>query len=226
MSIISGMQDIYNKFREFKSFEITFVNQDRELQRLFCTVKSIENNRIILGANNQTNRNIFASVGDELQLHIYTEQGVYSAKSRMLLVTKGIISTEYVISYPSHSKHSQRREYFRAEIPAPFKMKVFQSYDVNDFVLIDKKARNICGKGMSYLSERPFTDYSSIELEIFFENRVIATSADLVYTQPTTINGRPYFINAFTFTDILKGDIEFLIKQCFFHQLDLRRKSI
>lgn len=221
------MPDIFNKFRDFKTFEVSFINKEKELHRLFCTVKSIENNRIVLNANNQTNKNIFAQVGDEIQLHIYTETGVYSAKSRMLLVSKGLISTEYIISYPSHSRHSQRREYFRAEIPVKFKMKVYQNEDINDFFFIEGTTRNICGKGMSYLSDTPLIEASTIETELFFEDNVIVdTMASLVYTQPTVVDGRRTFVNAFVFTNILKKDTEFIIKKCFLHQLDLKRRRI
>jgi len=220
------IQDVFNQFRDFKSFEVAFYNQDKELQKLYCTVKSIENNRIVLNANNNTNKNIVASVGEDLQLHIYTENGIYSAKSKVILVSKGLINTEYIISYPANSKHSQRREYFRAEIPLKFNMKVFPSENSDKFFAIDGTTRNVCGKGMSFISDKLFLECEKIEVELAFDEKVVKTSAQLVYSKKIVIQDHSKFIHAFMFTDISKKDIEFIIKKCFLHQLDLRKKSI
>lgn len=220
------MQDIYSKFTDFKSFEVSFVDSHKEPHRNLCTVKSIENNRIVLMANNHDNKNIFPNVDQELQLHICTDQGIYSAKSKLLSITGGLLSTEYTISYPSHSKHSQRREYFRADISVPFKMKVHKNNDINDFFFVDGSSRNICGKGMSFISDKPFMDASAIEVALFFDNHEIVTTAELVYAQPLRTSGAPKFVNAFTFTNIAVRNIEFIIKKCFFYQLDLRKNLI
>lgn len=220
------MVDIYNQFKDFKSFEVHFLNQEKELQKLICTVKSIENNTLVLNANNQKNKDIFAKVGDELQLHIYTDMGIYSASSRVLLFSKGLINSEYVISYPANSKHSQRREYFRADIPVKFRLIAHGNENPEDVFVVESTAKNICGKGMSYISPKPFFDYSSIQIELFFDEDIIRTSAQLVYTKALNLQEHTKFIHAFTFEDISKKDIEFLIKKCFLHQLDLRKKPV
>lgn len=228
------MVDIYNQFKDFKSFEVVFTNKEKELQKIICTVKSIENNRIILNANNQQNKNIFADVGDDLKLHIYTENGIYSANSKIILFNKGIINTEYVISYPANSKHSQRREYFRAEMALDFKMNVFTNIEQNPdaepnfqaSLIVDSKTRNICGKGMSYISETPFPESSIGEIDLYFKEKTISTTAYLVYSKQIVVNNRPKFIHAFTFPNIEKKNIDFIVKKCFLHQLDLRKKLI
>lgn len=219
-----NMVDIYNQFRDFKSFEVVFLNENGEPQKIFCTVKSIENNSIVLDANNQQNKDVIAKVGDELKLHIYTENGIYSATSKILLVDKGILKTEYIIAYPANSKHSQRREYFRADLSVDFKMKVITGDpDEADFI-VDSKTRNICGKGMSFVFDRDFSDYNSIEINLFFKERTINTYATLVYSKQIIQGTRPKFILAFTFNNISGKDIDFIVKKCFLHQLDLRKK--
>lgn len=225
------MLDIYNQFKDFKSFEVVFNNSTSELQKLFCTVKSIENNRIVINANNQQNKNIFANVGDDLTLHIYTENGIYSADSKVLLVSKGMINTEYIISYPANSKHSQRREYFRADMAIDFKMNVYanigpDSSDNQIIMVVDSKTRNICGKGMSFIFDRPFPELSMIEIDLYFKEKTVSVSANLVYSKQIVVNSRPKYIHAFTFMDISRQDIDFIVKKCFLHQLDLRKKLI
>lgn len=217
------MADFYNEFKDFKSFEVVFRNPDGELQKIFCTVKSIEHDRIILDANNQKNKGIFAQQGDDFNLHIYTENGIYSATSKIMQVTKGTVNTEYVIAYPANSKHSQRREYFRADISAPFKLHI-QMADESKTIVITSKTKNICGKGMSYVSDTVFPAHKLIEVELFFLDKVIKTQAELVYSKQIVINNRPKFIHAFTFTTINKNGIDFIVKKCFLHQLDLRKK--
>lgn len=218
------MVDIYNQFKDFKSLEVVFLDKGGQLRKIFCTVKSIENNSIILDANNQKNENIFADVGDELKLHIYTENGIYSATSKIVLVTRGILNTEYIIAYPANSKHSQRREYFRADMDIPFKMKVITNTSTGEKIVVESKTRNICGKGMSFVHDTDFFEYNTIEITLFFKEKSITTMATLVYSKQIVLGNKPKFIHAFTFNNISTKDIDFVVKKCFLHQLDLRKK--
>lgn len=218
------MADIYDQFKDFKSFEVVFQNKDDEPQKIFCTVKSIENDKIILDANNQKNEDIIAEVGDELKLHIYTENGIYSATSKILVASKGIVNTEYIIAYPANSKHSQRREYFRADMSVDFKMRVVTNANTGEKFVIEGKTRNICGKGLSIVYDQDFSEYSSIDIDLFFKEKTINTLATLVYTKQIIVGSKPKFIHAFTFNNVSAKDIDFLVKKCFLHQLDLRKK--
>lgn len=220
------MVDIYNQFKDFKSFEVAFQSKDGQLQKIFCNVKSIENNSIVLDANNAKNNNIFAEVGDELKLHIYTENGIYSAASKILLSTRGIINTEYVIAYPANSKHSQRREYFRADLDVPFRLKIVKNAETGEKFFIEGKTRNICGKGMSFVYSADLEEYSSIELTLNFKDKVIMTQATLVYSKQIIAGSKPQFIHAITFNNISAKDIDFIVKKCFLHQLELRKKLV
>lgn len=218
------MADIYDQFKDFKSFEAVFSDKEKQPQRLFCTVKSIENNRIILNASNKENKNIFAEEGTELKLHIYTENGIYSAISKVLLATKGIVNSEYIISYPANSKHSQRREYFRADLAVHFIMTIALDSHGKVFT-IDSNTKNICGKGMSYISDMPFPDYNMVDIELLFKERSVRTFANLVYSKPIIIANKPKYIHAFSFTNISPTNIDLIVKKCFLHQLDLRKRQ-
>lgn len=219
------MVDIYNQFKDFKSFEVTFYDNNNELQKLVCNVKSIENNTIVLVSNNKQNENIFAKAGDELKLYIYTENGVYSATSKVLLANKGLLSTEYIISYPANSKHSQRREYFRADISVDFKMHILGPSESGANIVINSKTKNICGKGLSYVADSSFPEHNSIEINLILDGRNINTLGKLVYSKQIVVAGKPKFVHAFTFTNISQRDIDFIVKKCFLHQLDLRKKQ-
>lgn len=219
------MVDIYNQFKDFKSFEVVFLDKNNAPQKIFCTVKSIENNSIVIDANNQKNKNIFAEVGDELKLHIYTENGIYTATSKVLLAEKGLINTEYVIAYPTNSKHSQRREYFRAEMAIDFKMKITIDEQTQENFEVEAKTRNICGKGMSFIFDKDFSAYEEIKISLDFKEKIIETSAVHVYSKQVVEGSHPKYILAFTFNEITQKDIDFIVKKCFLHQLDLRKKN-
>lgn len=218
------MADIYDQFKDFKSFEAVFTDRDQQPQRLFCSVKSIENNRIILNASKKDNKDVFAEEGTELKLHIYTEHGIYSAVSKVLLATKGLVNNEYIISYPANSKHSQRREYFRADLAVHFIMTVGLD-NHGQVISIDSQTKNICGKGMSYISDKPFPDYTMVDIELLFKEKSVRTYANLVYSKPIVIANRPKFIHAFSFTNISSTNIDLIVKKCFLHQLNLRKKQ-
>ena len=220
------MVDIYSQFKDFKAFEVTFENKQGELQKIFCTVKNIENDSMILDSDNKKNKNIFADVGNELKLYIYTENGIYSASSKVLKVDKGLIKTEYFIDYPTNSKHSQRREYFRADMNVSFQMTVSPKEESAEPIIIDSITRNICGKGLSYVSDNPFPEHEHINVTLFFNERAITTNATFVYSKQIVMGNHPKFINAFAFNSISQKDIDYIVKKCFVHQLEVRKRQL
>ena len=219
------MVDIYEQFRDFKSFEMTFGNENGGEQKLFCNVKSVDNRALVIETDNKLNKNAHADVNVELKLHIYTDNGIYSADSKVLEITKHDKLTEYVIDYPSNSKHSQRREYFRADLTVDFKMDIKLPDGSGENKLFNATTKNICGKGMSYIADKPFCEYDSLKIDLLFEEKEIQTSARLVYTKQIVVNNRPKYIHAFTFIDISQKDIDFIVKKCFLFQLDMRKQG-
>jgi c-di-GMP-binding flagellar brake protein YcgR len=219
------MVDIYEQFRDFKSFEVMFEKENGEPQKLFCNVKNIDNSIFVVESDNKVNKNIHAKVGDELKLYIYTDNGIYSAESKVLGVTKHDKLTEYVIDYPANSKHSQRREYFRAGLCVDFKMDIKLPEGSGSNKHLDATTKNICGKGMSYIADKPFIEYESIKIDLLFAEKTIKTSTKLVYSKQIIIANKPKYVHAFTFTDISQREIDFIVKKCFLHQLEMRKQG-
>lgn len=214
------MVDIYEQFKDFKSFEVTFYNQNNELQKIYCNIKNVNNSAFIIESTDK----IQAKLNDELKLYIYTENGIYSATSKVLEVTQNNKLTEYVIDYPANTKHSQRREYFRADLRVNFDMQITLSDNTSD-IHVDKITKNVCGKGMSYISDKPFPEYNSIIINLSFEDKPLQTSAKLVYSKQLIIDNKPKYVHAFTFTDISQKNIDFIVKKCFLHQLEMRKQG-
>lgn len=217
------MLDILNQFREFRTFEVVFFDSKRHLQKIICSLRRIDSNSVAIVANNRKNKNVIAKVGDDLKLYLYAENGIYSATSKILIVRKDTFNTEYIISYPENSKHSQRREYFRADLEVKFAIKrPVGSFE--DVVIVDGVTKNMCGKGMSFLSDKPFLESDSIEVNLYFPDRTINTTAELVYAKQIIVEDELKFINAFVFTTISGANINYIVKKCFLYQLKLRKK--
>lgn len=218
------MVDIYRDYKDFKAFEVTF-QRDEGQKHLFCNVVSIENDSFIIDAENEKNKNVFASVGDNIKLYIYTESGIYSAESRVLKVEKGLLSSKYTIEYPANTKHSQRREYYRADMAVETKIHVTPCDDSALGVTFEAKTRNICGKGMSVVLNEEIPPNSEILVQLIFSEKKISTNASLVYSKQIVEGNHPKFIHAFHFPDLSQKDVDFIVKKCFLYQLELRRQE-
>lgn len=219
------MLDFYREFRDFKAFEIHFNDSQDKDCRLFCNIKSIESNNLLIEVNENQNECPLPNPGDDLKVYIYTENGIYSAISKILSVQKGISSTEYIIEYPKNCKHSQRREYFRADLSVDFKIKCSSKENPKEQHIIESKTKNICGKGMCYISDKPFLTTENISVELVFLEKNVTTKATFVYSKQIIEGNHPKFINAFAFTSISQRDIDLIVKKCFLYQLELRKQA-
>lgn len=219
------MVDIFEKFKDFKTIEIIFKASDDRWHKILCSLKEIEPNKFSVISDDVKNRGLFVPVGDSVKLDIYTEEGVFSAASKILNLEKGIKNSVYTLSSPVDVHHSQRREFFRADLMIKFVMNI--TIDENKEILFKGITKNISGNGMCFLSDKNFPIHSKIEISLFFKERTVVTEAVLVYSRPLIIDkSLTKFITAFTFPNIEKKDLDFIIKQCFLYQLQLRKKGM
>lgn len=219
------MIDIINQFREFKAFEAVFSHDEKTLQKIHCGVSSVEDDKILIDASNKRNT-ATASVGDELKLYIYTENGIYTAYSRVLEVDRGLLLTKYTIEYPTETKHSQRRDYYRVNLAVKLNIEAHPKDTTQEKFIESAYTKNICGKGMCYISKYPFPKYyESIKISLYFDTVTIETEASLVHTTETLIANEIKYIHAFNFTTITRRDTDFIVKKCFMHQLEVRKQE-
>ena len=148
----------------------------------------------------------------EIEINIYTQDGVYNATSRILSSNYLNETTFYMLSFPSNIKHSQRREYLRADIETDFAMTVeFEGTQVDRIIATTK---NICAKGLAFISDKQMNAYTKLDIELFLAGKQINTHAELVYSNPIRINNSFKFLTAVTFTDISKEEMNFITLQC------------
>lgn len=173
----------------------------------FCTIYYVENDKLTVFFDKQT-----TLPEKEIEINIYAQDGVYNATSRILSSNYLNETTFYMLSFPSNIKHSQRREYLRADIETDFSMTVM--LEGTEVEKIISTTKNICAKGLAFIADRQMSAYTSLEVDLFLEGKEIKTKAELVYSTPIRINNTFKFLTAVTFTTIKKEEMNFITLQC------------
>ena len=173
----------------------------------FCTIYYVENDKLTVFFEKQTDL-----PEKEIEINIYSEDGIYDATSRILSSNYLNETTFYMLSFPSNIKHSQRREYLRANIETDFSMKII--LDGTEVEEIHSITKNICAKGLAFIADRQMSAYTTLEVELLLDGKSIKTQAELVYSTPIRVNNTFRFMTAVTFTTISKEAMNFITLQC------------
>lgn len=173
----------------------------------FCTIYYVENEKLTVFFEQQTEL-----PEKEIEINIYADDGIYNATSRILSSNYLNETTFYMLSFPSNIKHSQRREFLRANIETDFALTL--SLDGTQVDKIISTTKNICAKGIAFLADRQMSAYTNMEVELYLEGKVIRTHAELVYSNPIRVDNTFKFLTAVTFTDISKEEMNFITLQC------------
>lgn len=173
----------------------------------FCTIYYVENDKLTVFFDKQTEL-----PEKEIEINIYAEDGIYNATSRILSSNYLNETTFYMLSFPSNIKHSQRREYLRANIETDFAMVI--SLDGTEVEKIISTTKNICAKGLAFIADRQMGAYTKLDVQMFLAGKEIKTQAELVYSTPIRMENTFKFLTAVTFTTISKEEMNFITLQC------------
>ena len=173
----------------------------------FCTIYYVENDKLTVFFEKQTDL-----PEKEIEINIYAEDGIYNATSRILSSNYLNETTFYMLSFPSNIKHSQRREYLRADIQTDFALTIeFEGTQVDKIIATTK---NICAKGLAFVADKQMSAYTKLEVDLFLAGKKIKTAAELVYSNPIRVDNTFKFLTAVTFTTISKEEMNFITLQC------------
>lgn len=192
----------YNFLKPSNKLEIILDNNS-----YFCTIYYVENDKLMVFFDKHTEL-----PEKEIEVNIYAEDGIYSATSRILSSNYLNETTFYMLSFPSNIKHSQRREYLRADIETDFALKVM--LEGTQVEKIISTTKNICAKGLAFVSDKQMSAYSNLEVDLFLAGKEIQTNAELVYSMPIRVDNTFKFLTAVTFTTISKEEMNFITLQC------------
>ena len=216
------MADIYKQYDEFKKFEIVFRGQDNEIHKVRGKVHSIGDSSITIYSSIEKQNAVEIPDGTDVKVYVYTPNGVYYADSNVISTVKDEKFIVYMLTYPINNKHSQRREFFRADIRVPLTVTVVKDILNGIKYTFNANSRDICGNGIAFVSETEIKDYEDIFIAIQFSEKTIDTAAKIVYTKSKEVKGVKYYTYALTFTTIASRDTDFIVKKCFLHQLKLK----
>ena len=197
------MVDFFIFIKEQQKVEILLDNE----KRIYGTIISVLGDNVTI----VTEQKINLKKNEIVEINTYSENGVYTGVSRVLDFKWEYKKRSITISYPKEIKHSQRREYLRANIKTSFDLTINND---NQIQKISGVTKDICGKGVSFYYEKPLSQFSKYSVTIKLKGKEIISSCQLVYTKVSIVEGKPKFINAFVLTGITIDDIKFLIDEC------------
>ncbi|MBQ7450805.1 hypothetical protein IJS77_05245 [bacterium] len=201
------MVDFFIFIKEQQKIEL-ILDSDR---RIYGVVISVIGDRVTVS----TDQKVILKENQPLEVNTYSDNGVYSGQSRVLSYNWEYKKRTIVIEYPKEIKHSQRREYLRANIITDFELNVTDGeFEDKKESVITGKTRDICGKGMSFYYSKPLSQFSNYSVKIKLKGKEIYSSCRMVYTKMAVFEGKPQFINAFVLTGITIDDSKFITDEC------------
>ena len=217
------MSDIYQNYDEFKKFEIVYRGSDSETHKIRGKVHSIGDSSITIYSSIEKQHAVQLPDGTMVKVYVYTENGVYYADSSVISTAKDEKYVVYMLTYPVNNQHSQRREYFRADMRVPVTVSVVRNVLTGSRDVFTVDSKDICGNGISFVVEDEIKNYEDIVLTIQFSDKIIETNARIVYSKSKEIRGMKYYTYALTFTNITAENTDYIVKKCFLHQLKLKK---
>ncbi len=202
------MVDFFIFIKEQQRVELIF-DKDR---RIYGVISSVLGDKVTI----LTEQKPILHKNQSLEINTYSENGVYCGESKVLDYKWEYKKRIITIEYPKEIKHSQRREYLRANIKASFELSV---YTDEKQTVINGETRDICGKGISFYYEKPLSQFSKYNVKIKLKNKEIFSTCQLVYTKVSIVDMKPMFVNAFVLTGITLDDTKFIADMCMEYHL-------
>jgi len=213
--------DLINDKSDVKFAKLLFNKGTDDALSFNCLIKEIKDEYVtFIGMSDYSEQ---VELGAPIDIRIYSTNGVVAANATLLRILKIGNSPLYTTTYPQSYEHTQKRAYYRADMHLP--VHIITVLPNGQTKQIKATTKNISGRGMCFISLEPeFPQYFSNTVNISFKNRHVITTADHVYTNPVKYKEHTLYIHAFKFTGIEPEDINFIIKECFLHQIDKSKK--
>lgn len=212
--------DLINDKSDVKFAKLLFNKGTDDALSFNCLIKDIQQEYInFVGMSDYTDQ---VSLGAPIDIKIYSTNGIVAAEATLLKVFKNGNTPIYTTTYPSPYEHTQKRAYYRADMHLPITLLVVLPNGSTK--QINATTKNISGRGMCFISLEPtFPEYFSITINLKFKQRYVVTTADFIYTNPVKYKDSILYIHAFKFTGIEPEDINFIVKECFLHQIERKK---
>lgn len=148
-----------------------------------------------------------------INIHVYTADGIYHIESKVLN-----FGDDYCkISLPIVMRHSQRREFLRADL----NLKAVIDYRNNEYEpkTLEIETVNVCGRGICFNSKEDISRAKDMSVEIILQDRIVESKAEVVYSKPIQEPNGMVFLTALVLTSISDQNINALVRECFLYKL-------
>lgn len=168
---------------------------------------------IIISIPKMNDRDYVFRRNECVDIYIHTPDGVYSIEADVI-----DFGDDYCrISMPITMKHSQRREFLRADL----KLRVILNFRgrEDEYKQIETETINACGRGICFNSREDLSYIKDIKAEIFLSEKIVESRAEVVYVKPIETPDGLKFIVALTLTTISDQDVNEIVRECFLYKL-------
>src|SRR5574344_1391329 len=151
--------DLINDKSDIKFAKLIFNRGTDDALGFNCLIKRIEKDSVeFVGMSDYSDQ---VQICAPLDIKIYSSNSVVAAGATLLRTYKVKNTPIYTTTYPQPYDHSQKREYYRADIHIPTTLTI--TLPNGSTKRMDATTKNISGRGMCFLSLEPeIPDYFSI----------------------------------------------------------------
>lgn len=212
------MEDLKKYLKQNKKIEVEKLYQNKKIKR-YKTAFYQETSDNLQFYRPYENENKIDFIDNEtLRFLIYTTDGVFAFKTKVIKSSQKIIKTQK----PKAVRKIQRRGLLRQNL----KLKAKIEYKIeNKIKTLTLQLLNISGSGISFDCDEDLKGIKQFEISFKIGNKIIKTPSQIVEIRKNTKKLQKYRISA-KFIALNNYEIEYIIKNCIKHQIEVRKKSL
>ncbi len=216
------MADIYDYLTLNKNIELKYTNDEGNYISLRSKILILDKDQILVEPPEQGGKHYNLKDGLNLDIAIYSGEGMYIGGSSIISKELGEISGLW-INYPLNSRYVQRREYLRIATNIKFELTIYLDKEKHQKEILRLEANDISGRGLSFSSDDFLSDYYDIECSFYIpdddKDTIITSRCEHIYSKK--IKEKSY-MNALAFIDMEKKNVDRVVKFCFKKHLEQR----
>ncbi len=216
------MADIYDYLKLNKDVELRFTSEKGDYISLNSKIQILGENKILIEPPEFNSKPYKLNDGTNLDVIIYTGEGMYIGGSSVISKELGTISGVW-INYPLNSRYIQRREYLRIAIDIEIELIIYLDKNKHQKEILTLRTNDLSGRGLSFTTDSFLSDYYDIECSFNIPDEIatrISTRCEHIYSKK--IHNKTKYLNALAFIDMDKDNVDRVVKFCFKKHLEQR----
>lgn len=212
--------DNENDFEKFivakQEFETVKINENGTLERFLGKIALVEKDCCLITIPKNKNHEFEAQKRESINLYMVVPQGILTLKCRVF----DCLDKYYKISLPLNVVQTPRNEFLRINMEIPIKIILKVE---NKLRIFDTTTNNISPRGANFNFNFELFGYEKIKAVLKFKNELIETDVNVIKSEyKVAKSGAKYDIDV-NFKTISKTQNNFIVKECFMHQLKIQK---